>query len=141
MNSTDNSNFYAPECEPKTGWTKRVLRDTNGTVRTEYFQCEYGLTQGTAKGYDKRGKLTSICTFKDNELHGEFKSFDEDGNLSMTCNYVNGCVNGLHIYFSNGIVKKQCWFSNGEEVDVSIHGIDINNVSDEEINLLKVIYG
>lgn len=112
------------------------------TNMEEYYIDENGGFHGEYKAYYSNGQLRLICNYVDNKLQGEYKDYHENGQLYLICNYVNKKLHGEYkTYHENGELCKQVFYNMGKRVDLTIHGMDINNLTDDDINLLMVIYG
>ena len=135
------------------------------TKYEEYYEDENGNIHGEYKAYHDNGQLQQICNYVDDKRHGEYKSYHDNGQLLVICNYVNGRFHGEYkAYHGNGKLRVicnyvdgeiqgeyKCYHDNGELivqvfyimsklVDLSIHGMDIDKLSQDDINLLTVIY-
>lgn len=53
---------------------------------------EQGLRQGTWKEFYPSGAIKSERTYKNDQLHGYYKEYDEKGNLILTMLYENGAI-------------------------------------------------
>ncbi|WP_168800780.1 toxin-antitoxin system YwqK family antitoxin [Psychroserpens sp. NJDZ02] len=72
---------------------------------------------GQSKTYSNDGKLYSIRNYKNGKRHGEFQRYDEQGKLSSSCNYKNGKETGVcKLYYENGQLKEKGRKKNGKYV-------------------------
>ena len=100
-----------------------------------------GKFHGEYKYYHNNGKLRVICNYVNGDRQGEYKSYHDNGKLCLICNYVNGRYHGEYkIYHYNGELREHFFGNMGKHVDLSIHGMDIDNLTEDDVNLLRVIY-
>lgn len=113
----------------------------NGEI---YIICNFveGVAHGEHKSFWSDGGINTIRNYVNGELHGQYCFFEPDGKtIHKIYNFVNGKIQGEYKRFIHGELIEYCFYDKGDEVDVSIHGMDIKNLSDDDINLLRVIYG
>lgn len=116
--------------------------DDYKTIRTDYWVDSEGSPHGPYLSYYVSGNLKITCSYYKGKLQGEFKSLYEDGTIELHFYYNNGVFDGLYSRrwsCTENIFRE--WYSNGRRIDISIHGMDINNLSEDEMNFLKVVYG
>lgn len=101
-----------------------------------------GKLHGEERTYYINGKLENICNYVDGKIHGEYKEYHENDKLCNICNYVGGKIHGEYKeYNENGILETHRFYNMDEMVDLSIHGMDINNLTEHDKNMLVVLYG
>jgi periplasmic protein TonB len=131
------------KCSKKKASYFRVSKKENG----KYFVTDYFITgevqmtgtyldkkwiqnEGMFCNYYKNGNLASRFTYKNNQYHGHFEAFREDGSLDYEGDYIEGKKHGYFIwYFLNGktswyeqfnmdtLIVRQIWNENGQEMD------------------------
>lgn len=55
-----------------------------------FFLDKDGLCQGQYIRTHNNKSIHINCFYKDNKLHGEYKEWDEKGNVTHNCLYING---------------------------------------------------
>ncbi|WP_299110629.1 energy transducer TonB [uncultured Winogradskyella sp.] len=69
---------------------------------------ERAYMSGYYKQYTEEGKLKIEANYKDFQLYGKWKSYNEDENLDWSISYENGYRNGVYQnYYNNGQLKVQ----------------------------------
>ena len=88
----------------RTGLSKEFDRDGNVITLLEYNndflisrekinrKDNNGLRQGDWKEFYPSGNLKTEKTFRDDQLHGYYKEYDQKGNLTLTMLYENGAI-------------------------------------------------
>lgn len=114
----------------ETGQSVEYQRDIktkalNGYHKTFYeggkqvFQeCQYvnGAKNGPVKEYYPSGKLKEETAFKDNQYHGAFKTYFEDGTLESEGTFANDQREGeMKVYYPNGKLKESVTFKESIE--------------------------
>lgn len=103
----------------------------NGVVYEDYFLDSNLMLQGMYYRYHKNGKLWWKSNYIDNERHGEYYSFYDEGYFSggdrkesplmVKCSYDHGNLNGYYFYHDRyGCVEETICYKNHKK-----HGIYI----------------
>ena len=84
--------------------------------RQEYNE-RYGKKEGEFKSWDQNGQLTLQCYYKEWKLEGEFKLWYENGQLSLQCYYKDGKMEGEYKSWweENGQLWRQCYYKDGKK--------------------------
>ena len=62
---------------------------SNGQIYAHYFEDENGKKHGEYKSWWENGTLSVHCHYKNGKLHGEYKWWLKDGTLYEHCYYKN----------------------------------------------------
>lgn len=74
------------------------------------FEQEGDLIKGTY--FFENGAVKQIGYFNNNKLHGEWVSYDSEGNKTTIAHYENGKKTGVWLVLANGVVKQITYDSN-----------------------------
>lgn len=108
----------------------------------DYYINENGNLHGQYKEYNDEGNMYLNRNYDNGKLHGEERTYYINGKLENICNYVDGKIHGEYKeYNENGILEIHRFYNMDERVDLSIHGMDINNLTEHDKNMLVVLYG
>jgi antitoxin component YwqK of YwqJK toxin-antitoxin module len=81
----------------------RTYYDKEHTKLKEEYFVRYGMKNGEYKKYDEDGQLWDICMYKDGMKNGKFKTYYENGQLRIMCSYTNNIEDGeYNSYYENG---------------------------------------
>lgn len=160
--------FYTNDNDEKHGEYKSYYR--NGELR-QICNYVNGMLHGSFKAYHDNGVLYEECSFVDSILEGDYKEFwynggikhhfkfkyacgisygirhgefittSEDGNHVTTINYANDLLHGLLVIKSRDTILKLECYDKGVQIDLSALGIKSYNVSDDDMNMLRILYG
>ena len=87
------------------------------------FEQEGDLIKGTY--FFENGAIKQIGYFSNNKLHGEWVSYDSEGNKTTIAHYENGKKTGVWLILANGVVK-QVTFDSNKVIDVKdLEGTDL----------------
>lgn len=74
------------------------------------------LLEGERRYFYPDGKVESIETYKNGQIHGKYRKFYEDGTLNIEQDYVDGAMQGLSIrYYPNGKIQEKVTMKENEE--------------------------
>ena len=80
----------------------------------EYFQLN-GKKEGEYKSYYDNGQLEMICNYVNNKTEGEYKEYYRSGQLFIICNYLNDKWDGEYkSYYENGNLYEHLIYSHGQ---------------------------
>ena len=72
-----------------TGLVKTYYDDNQQKLKEEYFEVD-GVKEGNYKSYHENGQLWLICNYANGLRHGEHKYFYITGELIVNRQYMNG---------------------------------------------------
>ena len=82
----------------------------------DYYKDDNGLYQGEYKSYHN-GKLLVHKYYKDDQLHGIFKSYHNNGKLYNICNFINGKEHGEDKFYNkDGSYDESRYYNNGKNI-------------------------
>lgn len=104
-----------------------------------YFSDELGLLQGEYKSYDENGQLQIQVFYKDDILQGKYTSYHSNGQLFHHCIMVDGILNGeFKKCDSEGRVSMHVLYKQGDILDIDVV---IDNLTSEDKAFLVLQHG
>jgi antitoxin component YwqK of YwqJK toxin-antitoxin module len=90
------------------------VKDDNGNVIEKYEVNKDNKKHGAYSAYNEAGKLTETATYNNDQLEGERKIYDANGNVEILENYKDNTTNGPYkVYYPNGNVKFETVYTSG----------------------------
>lgn len=121
----------------------RETRNPADTFPSTIIQYSRGLREGKLLKYDK-GKLRQECFYKRDQLDGNLKIWDDEGNVVVDENYTAGKLNGLCRYYKSGVLVRETEYTdgkiNGEEKLYSLQTGKLNSNSWARKGVLDSVY-
>ena len=92
----------------------RTWWDNEHNIPKSFMQCIDGKIHGEYKLWYKDGQLSDHYNFLNDKADGEHISWHENGKIDIHCFFSNGFINGEYKeLYENGEMKEHCFFSNG----------------------------
>ncbi|MCH4824248.1 tetratricopeptide repeat protein [Gramella lutea] len=102
----------------------------------------YGLKHGEFKSFDVQGNLKISGNYFNNLFNGTWKWYDDKGNITLEENYVYGSKHGKRIaYYENGQIDTESNFNYGLEQGVTYSFHENGNVAVETPHILDLEHG
>ena len=111
-NMKDGIAYKEEEKKPFTGLFGAVI---DGQIN-HYESYKDGLLDGESAWFSRRGTKLLSENYSKGKLHGEQKSYYENGKLKSIVKYVQGRVDGIIAYDINGKILHESIFKNGTGV-------------------------
>jgi antitoxin component YwqK of YwqJK toxin-antitoxin module len=90
------------------------VKDENGNVIQKYEVNKDNEKHGQYSAYSEDGQLTETATYSHNKLEGERKLYDANGNIEIVENYKNNITEGPYqVYYPDGKVKFETVYTSG----------------------------
>lgn len=105
----DGITYREKEKNPFSGLFGAVI---DGQIN-HYESYKNGLLDGESAWFSRNGIKLLSETYSKGKLHGEQKSYYENGKLKSIVKYLNGKVDGIIAYDSNGKILHESIFKNG----------------------------
>lgn len=106
---------------------------------TQYL---YGLKHGEFKSFDVQGNLKISGNYFNNSYNGEWKWYDDKGNITLEENYAFGSKHGKRLsYYENGQIDTESNFNYGLEQGVTYSYHENGNVAVETPHELDLEHG
>lgn len=111
----DNAKYIYSACQHnkphgliKTWWDKKYI------IPKSFMQCMDGKIHGEYKLWYEDGQISDHYHFVDDRADGEHISWHENGKININCFFSNGLLNGEYKeWYENGEMKEHCFFNNG----------------------------
>ena len=114
-----------------TGVVRTYYDKEQTKLKEEYFLVN-GKKEGIKKLYYDNGKLSSIGSYVDNWMDGEFKSYYNNGQIQMICYHNNGIMIGEYKkYYKTGSEYDE--FQNEQNGPLKYYCKDVNAKNREDI--------
>jgi antitoxin component YwqK of YwqJK toxin-antitoxin module len=111
----------------------------NGKIQHFYFYLN-DKNQGPVVGFYKNGRMRFYYfANKEGQIHGESKSFHDNGQISQESFYINGSIHGLSKQYDREGNIKVIWEYNMDKFVRTIHGYDPDSEEAEEEYLKNII--
>ena len=107
------------ECAVLAGHGVRVERSRNGTLlsREQLADCVIVATEA----FYPNGQLREAMSFKGGVRHGQCRRFAENGEPLSIERWTNGVVDGIQLFFDEGLPVRQIPYSMGKKEGVEFH--------------------